>query len=310
MLRELGMAYFDGLVSDTDYELACAAQRSSSWKVTNGLELEVRSCALADTLEPTEVTKFARKVESERRTPMSSENPLHYMGVAIDADAVYELVTPHSQHPFAQYIMMKALANKGVLPDATSGVIPAHVNLGLYNKSGDYEDNLIYALRALELCDGSSWQRLEEPFTETEECSWDFIGELGVSDAISGISRWTSSTKKRIEFRTLQYKSLEQMAKINEMAFYLGQAATGERGVRAKIWRNFRANFTKMHSLPDHVEYFSRDNSEAKLESYFRSYIELMKHGVCDDVHELTLQTCFDVRQSLGHTAIPSSLIK
>ncbi len=260
-------------------------------------------------------------------------------GYKYDNDEAYEVSSPPSPHPFALRTATLGLIRSGLIPNDISsaknggrhiknmlpaGGITEHISIGTDSLANNID--YLTILRTAELLGASSETRLLEPSIYGRHCrggtpistDWSYAikGEAGVYIPISTdlVKNWIHENSKRVEFRTLEYTSLDQLSIGLDSLYYLTAGAHRVNDQSSSIYKDFFNNINQVYAdrgaaiaLPTKEECID----PFKYENYLTPHIRLMRdHEASKNVRSLARSAVLDIREALNQDHIPTPLEK
>ncbi len=270
-----------GHISSDELNSGLAAEASGTPGHTIGYELEVLRSA---GLDIPKAQGFSDDIQESCRNEVS----LYEFGVT--EDGLYEIQSPYAQHPLSLAIATRGLIRTGWLPENTSGTITGHASIGT-EVSGTAvrreELRLIHSLRIVELLGASSPGRLMSPLdgatNNDAKKRWNCKGTAGVMAAsLADGKSWWVGTNTRVEFRTLQYRNLEQWGTTLDTLYLLSRAQLTEPGnAAANIYNDFynwTQEYFESHRLPLFHYFIDLENVD-EFRNYLKPYALHLKDG-------------------------------
>ncbi|MCA9329804.1 hypothetical protein KDA11_04110 [Candidatus Saccharibacteria bacterium] len=287
-MQRLYKLHTDGLISRNELNVALSSELDATTEHSIGYEAEVLTSAQYDLGKFSVIQAFDNDYLSRTRQVSVDVEPYGY---DVAPEGLYELQSPVYNSPDALTISALGIARKGWLPKIpTRGLITSHVSIGT-NQALHPQDikDMTPALRAVEICNGTTANRLLSPFKIAphsglrpkyeQGVSWDCKGFAGIkieefTDTHNLLNNKLYTTKNRMEFRTLGYYSIGQFHTTLERLYFFSRALVGGQSDAREhfdTYSRWTINFFKQRGLP-----IEPTEDEYKYSNYFRQYADFI----------------------------------
>lgn len=296
-----------GHISPDEAAEAKTAHLAGDPTFTMGFELELLPEGRINTpaIAPRNLSVDGPRYWEEER----QRDTIEQLGFKVEADGVYEAVSPVASHPLPLAIATKGIVRAGLIPAETEGLeVTAHINLGSKTEV-QYNTPLfvqmIRLLRVLELSGGTTTDRILQslrPGQGGEGRRWHTRGIAGVSNTTLFGTQWQGDAH-RVELRSLEYRNPEQFGQTLDRAYHLGRALLSG-GAAKTVYDEFDAwfiRYQKANGITDitkmetkdrkHLLEFPDADFRSLLIRYFMPYLTHMdradKSGLTDKLRHV-----------------------